>query len=359
MLGNRAARTLDKVSLSLQHQQFFLFSPDTPFAYRCVGSRQLGGKLQDLEITHSETSAAMGSRGILARISSVFSLWTTKGFVTNKTKLPGSLGLGSLLKPGMGNTSLLVSLFSSLLTLAQTDYTSCATPKSGSFTRTTNAAQLQTGLGVLGSSTRHTFTNVASEDRRLFSSRLDLGVALFESSLQVSSSANCWSPQFRYLIRPGFLPFSAAATSFFDIFERFAGLSRSSERFGDTPRNSFIDRAFFFPTVDTLAQANLMYCSLFFYNLFEVASYFSDSANHQDITPHQTPIIYEESTQASQPAAALENPNRLDIFSEVFRGGAALAQDGNFQQVRHATTASDNSIISETSGILSDASCTG
>lgn len=77
-----------------------------------------------------------------------------------------------------------------------------------------------------------------------------------------------FSATFRFLIKPGFVPFTGKATAFFDTLTY---LLDSTLR--DPKRTRAVrDRMFHFPTAGELSQFSLFYCSLFFYNFFEASS---------------------------------------------------------------------------------------
>lgn len=326
-----------------------------------VGGRQLGTHcLSSAAALHEGSTIATQSRGILTRISSIFSLWTTKNCVNKSLTSAEFLSLNSLVTLGAGNTHLLASLFSNLRISRHSELTNYVGFETTNHSYINNTTLLRDGFDIVGNSRRNSSkTNVAGLTWGLFSSR-SVVAALPASGSLVNAVVSFWSPQFGYLVRPGFLPFSGAATSFFDIFERFAKLTRGSEKFSAVPHDSFVDRAFFFPTVDTLSQANLMYCSLFFYNLFEVTSYLHDSGKRHDLTAYKgAPVVESDAQQlpTTQSTVALEGSSQLDIFSEVFRSEAALPLDGSFQNARRATASSENSTITQTDGLFSAAGC--
>jgi hypothetical protein len=71
-----------------------------------------------------------------------------------------------------------------------------------------------------------------------------------------------------YLVKPGFLPFLAQPTAFIDGLRHLVSCAET------TPQAcSSADKLFFFPSGGNLAQFSLFYCSLFFYNLFEISTY--------------------------------------------------------------------------------------
>jgi hypothetical protein len=145
-------------------------------------------------------------------------------------------------------------------------------------------------------------------------------------------SVKYWNLSFNYLLRPGMISFDGGTPlAFFDAFSRLRGVSAAFGVGGGS--DSFFDRAFFFPTNDSFLQHSFAYCSLFFYNLFEVTSYFSgviggsySASNGSSSTVSGGGIFVDPSAQQYQPVSQNSSLNIFENFSTVkARGGSSVS----------------------------------
>jgi hypothetical protein len=138
-------------------------------------------------------------------------------------------------------------------------------------------------------------------------------------------SVKYWNLSFNYLLRPGMISFDGGTPlAFFDAFSRLRGVSAAFGVGGGS--DSFFDRAFFFPTNDSFLQHSFAYCSLFFYNLFEVTSCSYSASNGSSSTVSGGGIFVDPSAQQYQPVSQNSSLNIFENFSTVkARGGSSVS----------------------------------